>query len=436
MSLFIDLNVPLQGFLIFLVYWILQHILALSLGGRGSWSQLAYLSACYTAPLILLSGMLNGLTRLPPFLASTGAILQGPPTSALEILPESPLWHLARYTLLSLILLGLSVVALRAIYGLPPLQALLAASVPTILAGCAVVGLSAAIWLQNWVQKEGTSPQIYNGDQHSAIYMMDSDGANLVRLTDPTADDATPLWSPDGRHIVFTSERDGKSEIYIMNPDGSGLKRLTDTTSANAAASWSPDGTKIAFSSDRDGNTEIYVMNTDGSGATRLTDDPGLDMEAAWSPDGQKIAFTSDRDGLKKVYIMNADGSDPVLATPWAMDAGGPAWSPDGAKLAFESGAGGHSRIYMMNADGTGMTCLTDPNEDNLWPIWSPDGTQIAFVSNRDNFKDYRNDEIYVMDIHGNDQRNLTNYPGEDGVPSWSPDGRKIVFASRRPSSP
>ena len=76
----------------------------------------------------------------------------------------------------------------------------------------------------------------------------------------------TPAWSPDGRRIAFTSERDGNPEIYVMNADGSGVTRLTynDARDLDSFPAWSPDGRRIAFHSNRDGNFEIYVMNASG----------------------------------------------------------------------------------------------------------------------------------------------------------------------------
>ena len=102
---------------------------------------------------------------------------------------------------------------------------------------------------------------------------MDSDGSNPRRLTNHSADDVSPTWSPDGRHIAFVSGRDGNPEIYVMGSDGSNSRRLTDNIADDVSPSWSPDGRHIAFVSDRnrDVNLEIYVMGSDGSNPRRLT---------------------------------------------------------------------------------------------------------------------------------------------------------------------
>ena len=91
-------------------------------------------------------------------------------------------------------------------------------------------------------------------------------------------------------------------EIYVMNADGSGLTRLTNNSAHDYEPAWSPDGAKITFYSDRDGNYDIYVI--DGSGLANLTNNSSKDRYPAWSPDGAKIAFTSDRDGQWEIYVM------------------------------------------------------------------------------------------------------------------------------------
>ena len=74
-----------------------------------------------------------------------------------------------------------------------------------------------------------------------------------------------PMYSPDGLKIAFIATHDGDPEIYVMNSNGTGLRKLTDNTAVDAAPSWSPDGGKIIFTSDRSGSFELYTMNVDGS---------------------------------------------------------------------------------------------------------------------------------------------------------------------------
>jgi Tol biopolymer transport system component len=257
-----------------------------------------------------------------------------------------------------------------------------------------------------------------NGEPETyEIYIMNADGNDQTRLTDNSASDGDPSWSPDGTKIAFDStiDEDGNRDIYIMNADdGSGQTRLTDDPAFDTDPSWSPDGTKIAFSSNReDDNSEIYIMNSDGSGQTRLTDNSADDFSPSWSPDSEKIAFVSDRDnGNFDIYIMNADdGSGQTRLTDDPAFDGFPSWSPDSEKIAFTSNrdSGG---IFVMNADdGSGQTRLTDNSAE---PSWSPDSEKIAFTSNRDS------GGIFVMNADdGSGQTRLTDNSAFYSSPDW-----------------
>ena len=250
------------------------------------------------------------------------------------------------------------------------------------------------------------------------IYVMNADGSGVTRLTDNSADDWSPSWSPDGRRIGFISGRDGNSEVYVMNADGSGVTRLTDHPDMDTRPpAWSPDGRRMAFVSYRDGNSEVYVMNADGSGVTRLTDHPDIDMRPAWSLGGRRIAFASNRDGDYEIYVMNADGSDVTRLTNHSELDFDPAWSPDGRQIAFYSERDGNREIYVMNADGSGVTRLTDRPVMDWRPTWSPGGRWIAFASGDFEIEDL---DIFVMRADGSELIQITDTESFDSSPSWS----------------
>jgi Tol biopolymer transport system component len=255
----------------------------------------------------------------------------------------------------------------------------------------------------------------------SNFYLLWPDGRQPVRLTEGDDRNLLPAYSPDGRTIAFTSDRDGNYEIYRMNADGSQVRRLTRNGGGNRAPTWSPDGLHIAFDSDRDGNHEIYVMDADGSNPINLTKHPGYDADPAWSPDGRRIAFASERarNGFR-VFVMDADGKNvrDLSQKDNPMGYVYPAWSPDGKQIVYAEAVKSALEIFVSDVDGTSKKQLTRLGGANSLAAWSPDGQQIFFVHSRN---DDDIGSLYVMDADGsNPTLILKNGGSRDGArPTW-----------------
>jgi len=272
-------------------------------------------------------------------------------------------------------------------------------------------------------------------DGNEEIYVMNADGSAVTRLTNDTAADFFPAWSPDGSRIAFTSRRDGHNNIYVMNADGTGVTRLTTSTGwfGSQAPAWC--GTRIAYMSDDYFGQfpDVYVMNQDGTGRTRLTlDNAAFDEFPSWSPTCAQIAYTTDPNGRDQIVIMNADGSGARQLTSGATGVrhSHPAWSPDGSRIAFmRDSVGGPLawQIFVMNADGTGQTLVTQPHGYGWddFPTWSPDGTEIAFASNRTPIG------TYIMNADGSGATYFT-----DGDWSWGARAAWFGRGAARPVPP
>ncbi|HEY3542216.1 MAG TPA: hypothetical protein VGK79_06710 [Gaiellaceae bacterium] len=174
-----------------------------------------------------------------------------------------------------------------------------------------------ADYTPTWSPDGGRVAFSSNRGGSSAIYVMRADGTHVRRIS--PAGSFTPAWSPGGRAIAFSSSArtPENPEIYTVRPDGTGLRRLTFTKGGigtlgdDSWPAWSPDGKRIVFSSNRTGNGELWVMNADGRAQHRLAGLPGRDDWApAYSPDGTRIAFHSfGAGGGAQLYAVRPDGA-------------------------------------------------------------------------------------------------------------------------------
>lgn len=140
------------------------------------------------------------------------------------------------------------------------------------------------------------------------IFVSDKNGRTPFNLTQNSgAKNFKPIWFSDGKKIAFTSDRDGNREIYSIDLDGKDLKNLTKHPANDEAPDISPDGRKILFSSDRDGdnNQEIYVLNLTNHQLTNISKSKEWELIARWSSDGSKIFFGTNRDKNWEIYVYD-----------------------------------------------------------------------------------------------------------------------------------
>ena len=257
------------------------------------------------------------------------------------------------------------------------------------------------------------------------IYALRPDGTESRQLTHDTSLDATPDWSPDGRHIVFIRVQDTTSaaspsgpEIWVMNADGSGQRRLVDATNSPEHPRWSPDGQQIAFEAydPSVGMFRPYLISADGSNVHALSSTAGNAASGEWSPDGTQLLFLSNRAAPYSyaMYVVQIDGSGEhqvVGDSACTADVSDPRWSPDGARIAYTCHASSGGAIYTIRTDGTGRVPVTAPG----WgPAWSPDGRQLALGSSRDGGYD-----VYIVDMSSGAVSRVTRDGATYGVAAW-----------------
>ncbi|HKR13558.1 MAG TPA: S41 family peptidase [Pyrinomonadaceae bacterium] len=231
--------------------------------------------------------------------------------------------------------------------------------------------------------------------------------------------------------IVFTYLGD----IWTADENGQNIQRLTVNRARDVYGRFSPDGKWIAFSSDREGNLDVYLMPATGGAAKQLTNHSGNDTVLGWSADSKAIVFSANRgeDFTAQLYLVSTEGGMPWKAgTDMGVEA---SYSPDGKRLAYNQKAQAYWRkfyrgsfqsdIMVMDVAAKKFTQLTDFDGLDSWPMWGRDGF-IYFVSDRDG--NGLTNIWRVSDSGGKADRVTTFKAGDVRWPAISSDGRVIVF--------
>ncbi|HYK22170.1 MAG TPA: hypothetical protein VEV42_15635, partial [Pyrinomonadaceae bacterium] len=227
----------------------------------------------------------------------------------------------------------------------------------------------------------------YLGD----LWTADENGQNVQRLTVNRARDVYGRFSPDGKWIAFSSERNGNLDVFLIPASGGTAKQLTAHSADDVVLGWSADSKAVLFSSQRgeDFMPQLYLVSTEGGMPWRAGTDMGL--QASYSPDGQKLAYNQKAQVYWRKYYRGAYQSD----------------------------------IMVMDVAAKKFTQLTDFDGLDSWPMWGHDGN-IYFVSDRDG-NGLTN--IWRISENGGKADRVTSFKtGDVRWPAISSDGRVIVF--------
>ena len=289
-------------------------------------------------------------------------------------------------------------------------------------------------------------------------------------------------WSPDGKRLVFQSEREPGNpfyQIYVLDLATGETKRISPGTGKTTCAFFRPGTDEIEFASthadpksrqlqeeeltfrasgkerryawDYDPSMDIYAFNESTGALRQLTTARGYDAEGSYSPDGQWIVFSSMRDAYNRalsdvekkqleadpsyfgeIYIMHADGSGQKRLTNAPGYDGGPFFTPDGRKIIWRrfDEKGLIADVWTMNIDGTDQKQITDFGSMSWAPYMHPSGAYFFFSSNKLGFENF---EIFIADAAGEKEPVRVTYSdGFDGLPVPSPDGRQLAWTTTR----
>lgn len=284
-----------------------------------------------------------------------------------------------------------------------------------------------------------TGTLVFQSDRagRPAIYSLELASGRVTQLSggrDWTEGD--PRWSPDGSRIVFASNRahyEGPSpeqgtpdiDLWVMNADGSGRRRLTNDPANEQNPSWAPDGRSIVFWSDRDSRGDLYRVWVDGGKVDRLTRHfVGRAIMPNVSPDGKRVAFAAQtlRVGAFWDYQVHVLDLASGRTEPVASGAGAcwPSWSRDGQRMAnVLLRKDRPSALEVRDAAGRQPRLVVeDARTWAYYPEWSPDDRMIAFSVSPAHHEG-EDWDLAVLDVATGKWQRLTSGPGNDRLPDW-----------------
>ncbi|MFN8251676.1 MAG: hypothetical protein U0V75_07305 [Ferruginibacter sp.] len=210
-------------------------------------------------------------------------------------------------------------------------------------------------------------------------------------------------------------------DIFMADLNGKIIKQLTHSKGYDAEATLSPDGKKMLYTSDKDGDIDLYIMDLKSGREKRITNTLGYDGGAWFSPDGKKIIWRASRPKTEaevkeykellaenlvaptnmEVYIASADGSNVKQVTSFGQANWAPAYMPDSKRIIFasnhQSKRGFPFNLYTINEDGSNLEKISAEKAFDAFPMFSPDGKKIIFCSNRNN-GGTRDTNIFIAD--------------------------------------
>jgi len=207
-----------------------------------------------------------------------------------------------------------------------------------------------------------SSGYVFSGLNRSHLDIYSSE--QMKNITKFRSMDFEPSLSPDGKAIVFTSDRISNADIYTNE------RPLSDRDAIENIKEWDITERGIKYNTYRDHNIDIFTSDIDGSNTIRLTSARASDYQPDWSSDGRWIVFSSLRHNNSELFKIRSDGTDLERLTNNNYNDDQPAWSPEGNLIAFVSDRSGSKNIYVMSSTGTNQIQLTTSLSGLNSPTW------------------------------------------------------------------
>jgi len=250
------------------------------------------------------------------------------------------------------------------------------------------------------------------------VYVINSDGTGLTRITSLNHGDRDASWSPSGQSLVFASHRTGYWDIWVKNLSSGRVVQMTKTHLLDSQPVWSPDGSTIAFIRSNGTVAEVWLIDVATRQVRQLTHTGAVDADPAWSVNDQFVTY--DATSLSQTALAYVDVSTGT-SSPMPVGSGNnrsPAPSPDNATLAFVSDRSGGDAIWTLNSTNGATTQLTDGSSTDLSPSWSAYATRFVFSRASGGGAP----SLFTMSSDGSNQAPLaTGSITDDTNPQWMP---------------
>jgi Tol biopolymer transport system component len=266
------------------------------------------------------------------------------------------------------------------------------------------------------------------------VALIPAKGGGSIEIAGGGSFNTSPVWLPNGRSILFISDREGGRDVYRLALDGRGRptgepERLTTGLNAGSV-SLSGDGRRLAYAAFVQ-TANVYALPSSDRGvmtedqARAVTSGNQLMERVLVSPDGRWLAFDTNRNGNQDIYRVPVEGGEPEQVTGDRADEFVNAWSPDGSEIIYHTFRSGNRDIYVIPATGgEPRPLVVSPAQDRDGSL-TPDGRRLGFASDRTG-----RFEVYLQTREGDGWGKPIRLTDDGGIfPTVSRDGRSIVFA-------